>query len=132
MSCEAARGGTTLRLNFLGATQLPSTRSSCLPPARPCNAVDSLYSILQIARRKRRRDLGVEMLRDTTIQVAVTARTGDSPPDRRHHSRRYRHFCGGADLGRLSMLGRFECVTDPIAIREPLSRGHAVSVIAYR
>jgi diketogulonate reductase-like aldo/keto reductase len=36
-----------------GATQLPSTCSSCLPPVRRCNAVDSLHSILQIARRKR-------------------------------------------------------------------------------
>jgi hypothetical protein len=61
------------------------------------------------------------MLQDTTIQVAAPARTGDSPPDRRHHSGHYRHFCGGADLRRLSMLGRFECVTDPIAIRDPLS-----------
>jgi hypothetical protein len=36
-----------------GATQLPSTRSSCPPPARGGNAVDYLRSILQIARRKR-------------------------------------------------------------------------------
>jgi len=61
------------------------------------------------------------MLRDATIQIAVPARTGDSPPDHRHHWRHYRDSCGGADLRRLSMLGRFECVTDPIAIRDPLS-----------
>ena len=35
-----------------GATQLPSTRSSCLAAARQSNAVDSVFSILQIASRE--------------------------------------------------------------------------------
>ena len=40
-------------LKYSSATQLPSTRLSCLPNARRCNAVDSSHSILHIARRKR-------------------------------------------------------------------------------
>jgi hypothetical protein len=40
-------------LKCSSATQLPSTRSSCLPPPRQCNAVDSLHSILQIAHPRR-------------------------------------------------------------------------------
>jgi hypothetical protein len=54
--CSAARDCCCCAATFStrsGATQLPSTRSSCLPPVRRCNAVDSLHSILQIARRKR-------------------------------------------------------------------------------
>jgi hypothetical protein len=76
-------------------------------------------TVIDIARN----DLGIvghgcihdEPLRDEGVGPACT---GASPPD---HSRHHRRPCGGADLRRLSMLGRFECVTDPIAIRDPLS-----------
>ena len=61
------------------------------------------------------------MPRDTTIQAVVLAST-DGPHRIIGVTRgTIDTLSDGADPRRLSMLGRFECVTDPLAVRDPLS-----------